>query len=109
MEKAYKEIPPGRGECPVCNGTGRVPTPPEYRKWVNTWKGWQGHREDDDCVNCRNCGGQYMYGTPTGWVALNRETGEPCTHSYVGRNEGRCYTRYSCEYCGDTYHIDSGD
>jgi hypothetical protein len=44
----------------------------------------------------------------TGRVRL-RPDGTPCTHKYFARNAGRCYTVYTCELCGDSYGIDSGD
>ena len=74
------------GICPVCNGTGKT----------------------SDGGLCRNCGGQYMYGTPRGTVRL-REDGTPCTHSYTSKTVGRCLTEYTCEHCGDRFQIDSGD
>ena len=79
-----------KGTCPVCNGTGRVMT-----KALRT-------------EECRNCGGQYMFGSPTGQVNL-REDGTPCKHEYRGNNIGRCLNRYTCIHCGDGYTIDSGD
>jgi hypothetical protein len=74
-----------KGTCPVCNGTGK-------------------HQDRE----CRNCGGQYMYGKATGLVKLNRE-GVPCTHSYRGETVGRCLTDYTCIHCGERHQIDSGD
>lgn len=74
------------GTCPVCNGTLRR----------------------DDGSPCRNCGGQEMYGFPTGQVAL-RPDGTPCTHSYEVSPIGRCLTKYVCIHCWHSYTIDSGD
>lgn len=74
-----------KGVCPCCNGTLKV-----------------------NGRDCRNCGGQYMYGPVTGEVRLNKE-GVPCTHSYESKEIGRCYTRYTCRHCGDQHSIDSGD
>lgn len=73
-----------KGVCPCCNGTLKV-----------------NGRE------CRNCGGQYMYGSPKGVVALNKD-GVPCTHSYESEKLGNCYYGYKCIHCGDSYSIDSG-
>ena len=73
----------GYGVCPVCNGAG------------------------SDGVACRNCGGQSMYGRPTGKVPL-RPDGTPCTHKYKGEVKGRCYTVYTCVHCNHRYDIDSG-
>lgn len=75
------------GVCPVCNGTK-----------VNVGTGQQ----------CRNCGGQQMYGTPTGKVRL-RKDGTPCTHEYTVTKISNCYYQYDCKYCDDTYKIDSSD
>ena len=61
-----------------------------------------------DTLACRNCGAQRMYGQPTGKVRLNKD-GVPCTHSYYSVHVGRCLTRYTCEHCGDSHVIDSGD
>lgn len=80
------------GTCPVCNGTLKSPA-------------WWNEKEMQDC---RNCGGQYMFGSPKGLVRLDKE-GNPCNHSYVGRSTGRCLTTYDCKNCGDSYNIDSGD
>lgn len=79
------------GTCPVCAGTGRVPG-----------------RNANEARACTNCGGQTMSMKATGQVRL-RPDGAPCTHEYVGRNAGRCYTVYTCKHCGDTYSIDSSD
>ena len=74
------------GVCPVCNGTAKS----------------QNDRE------CRNCGGQYMYGRGTGEVYL-RQDGTPCKHEYNSTNIGRCLTRYKCIHCAEQFDIDSGD
>ena len=89
MSKIYSQIPSNYGECPVCNGTGRA-------VYFNS------ERE------CRNCGGQSMFGTPLGYVPL-RNDGSPCKHEYDARNAGRCYTVYTCKHCNYSYDIDSGD
>lgn len=93
--------------CPVCNGTGHMPCPDNIRKYGIS-NGWYGYRAEDDTVTCTNCGGQYQYGVPTGFVSLDKD-GQPCKHFYTAANAGRCYTRYTCEKCGNEYHIDSGD
>lgn len=91
------------GECPVCNGTGRVAAGNEKYKEVSA-----GYDKQTDTLPCRNCGGQTMSAKGTGRVRL-RPDGTPCTHKYFARNAGRCYTVYTCELCGDSYGIDSGD
>jgi hypothetical protein len=95
------------GTCPVCNGSGHMPCPDRLRDYGKK-NGWYGYREEDDTVTCTNCGGQTMYGKPTGKVLL-RPDGTPCTHEYVGVTRGRCYTVYTCKHCGSSYDIDSGD
>lgn len=61
-----------------------------------------------DTLGCDNCGGQYQFSEATGQVSANRD-GVPCTHNYSGESVGRCLTKYTCNYCGDCYRIDSGD
>jgi hypothetical protein len=92
-----------KGICPVCNGSGRQPAGDHQYKHVMA-----GYDQDTDTLACNNCGGQYMYGRPTGEVRLNKDR-QPCTHRYMSRNAGRCLTEYLCEHCGDRYQIDSGD
>lgn len=89
--------------CPVCNGSGRVPAGGGTHKQF-----YAGYDADSDTLGCGNCGGQYMYGRPTGKVRLNTD-GVPCRHRYTSRNAGRCLTDYTCSHCGDHYQIDSGD
>lgn len=96
-----------KGICPVCNGTGHKPCPDNLRAY-GAKNGWYGYRASDDTVTCDNCGGQYMYGNPSGEVNLNKD-GVPCTHEYTSETIGRCYHRHICKHCGDTFHIDSGD
>ena len=67
-----------------------------------------GYDEQTDTLPCNNCGGQYMFGRPTGQVRLNKD-GEPCTHQYVSKYIGRCLTEYFCVWCADKHTIDSGD
>jgi hypothetical protein len=95
------------GTCPVCNGSGRMPTPDNLRRYGEK-NGWYGYDKADDCCTCTNCGGQTMYGKPSGKVRLNKN-GVPCTHKYTSRNVGRCLTEYTCSECGNSYEIDSGD
>ena len=89
--------------CPVCSGTGRLPAG-DYRYKAVT----AGYDPETDTLPCRNCGGQTMYGKPTGQSFL-RDDGTPCTHEYTTRNLGRCYNQYTCKHCGYSYSIDSGD
>jgi len=93
------------GTCPVCNGSGRVALSDRDRKYAPNLYGYD---KETDTVPCRNCGGQTMYGEPTGKVLL-RPDGTPCVHEYVGVQRGRCYTVYTCKHCGSSYDIDSGD
>lgn len=93
--------------CPVCDGTGRMPTPDNLRGYGERF-GWYGYSHDDDKVTCNNCGGQTMSGHPTGKSRL-REDGTPCIHEVVSTNLGRCFNRYTCKHCGYSYDIDCGD
>jgi hypothetical protein len=92
-----------KGTCPVCNGTLRVPAGDNKYKHVTA-----GYDKATDTFACRNCGGQQMFGRPTGEVQL-RPDGTPCTHSYESRTVGRCLTQYTCRHCTSSYQIDSGD
>ena len=92
-----------KGTCPVCNGSGRVPAGDNKYKHVIA-----GYDKATDTFACTNCGGQYMFGRPTGEVRLNRD-GVPCKHKYSSKTVGRCLTEYTCSECGDRYQIDSGD
>ena len=89
-----------KGTCPVCDGTKQVALTESEQRY--SWNQGKTHQD------CRNCGGQYMYGTPRGTVRLNQD-GVPCTHSYKSSNAGRCLTNYDCVHCGDHFQIDSGD
>ena len=91
------------GTCPVCNGTGRRPAGNDQYKQV-----YAGYDKETDTLPCNNCGGQTMYGRPTGRVPL-RPDGTPCKHEYTSATVGRCLTRYTCKHCGSSYEIDSGD
>jgi len=92
-----------KGTCPVCNGSGRVPA--GDAKYKNVIAGYD---RETDTFQCTNCGGQYMFGRPTGEVPLNKD-GDPCRHRYSSKKVGRCLTEYTCENCNDRYQIDSGD
>lgn len=95
----------GYGVCPCCIGTGRVPVPAHSQRYKHVMAGYD---LQTDTLPCSNCGGQYMYGRPSGEVRL-RADGSPCKHEYTSSNAGRCLTNYTCEHCGDRYQIDSGD
>lgn len=91
------------GTCPVCNGKGRVAAGDnKYKQYL------AGYDEATDTLACNNCGGQRMYGRPSGKVPL-RSDGTPCKHEYQSKTVGRSLTRYTCKQCGDSYEIDSGD
>lgn len=94
-------------DCPVCNGTGRMPTPDNLRRYAEQ-NGWYGYSKEDDCCTCTNCGGQTMSGNATGKSYL-RDDGTACVHEYVGYTKGRCWTQYTCKHCGYSYDIDSSD
>lgn len=89
--------------CPVCNGSGRRPAGDDRYKRV-----YASYDEATDTLSCNNCGGQKMFGRPTGKVRANKE-GLPCTHSYTSATVGRCLTRYTCVHCDESFEIDSGD
>ena len=91
------------GICPDCNGTCRLPAGDTRYKSVIS-----GYDHKTDTLPCSNCGGQYMFGRPTGKVKLNA-AGDPCKHIYTSKNVGRCLTEYVCQHCNDRYQIDSGD
>lgn len=93
-----------KGTCPVCNGTHRVAYTGEPR-WAGVTAGYD---LGTNTVPCRNCGGQYMFGRPTGIVSMDY-SGQPCRHEYTSEKAGRCLTEYTCKHCGDRYQIDSGD
>ena len=97
------------GICPCCNGTGHMPCPNEQIRGYGVKNGWYGYRAEDDTVDCTNCGGQYMFGKPTGKVRL-RPDGTPCKHEYsYSKGRWNCTHDYKCVHCSDTYMIDSGD
>jgi DNA-directed RNA polymerase subunit RPC12/RpoP len=78
-----------------------------YAVYTRKYKS-SGYDASDDTINCQNCGGQTMYGNPTGF-SRTRKDGAPCEHEYTGVKRGRCYTVYTCVHCGYSYDIDSGD
>lgn len=95
------ECPSGRGICPVCKGEKEV-----HLTEKELAQSWNKNRKTKPC---RNCGGQYQFGSPSGTVPLNKE-GTPCEHSYQGKStRWRCVTEYICQHCNDSYKIDSGD
>lgn len=97
------ELKKGYGICPVCNGSGRRPAGDYRYKHITA-----GYDAESDTLSCNNCGGQTMFGKPTGQVPL-REDGTPCKHEFKGVSIGRCLTRYTCVHCVSSYEIDSGD
>lgn len=100
-------LPAGCGICPKCQGTGRREVPEHARRYVNVIAGYD---KETDTLACDNCGGQTMFGRAMGYTKKRIETdSEGCSHEYVGRNAGRCYTIYTCKHCSSTYDIDSSD
>lgn len=92
--------------CPKCAGTTRRAIPEHaqpYKKVMATYDA------KTDTFACDNCGGQTMSLAATGFTRPDPATGMGCLHAYVGTAAGRCYTRFACAKCGDTYSIDSGD
>lgn len=93
-------FPRAIGICPVCNGTKRQPYTGKHPV--------AGLSTVDNTIPCQNCGGQYMFGAPSGLVWHNKQD-LPCTHSYECVSSANCLHTYKCQHCGDTYQIDSGD
>jgi hypothetical protein len=98
---------PTSGTCPVCNGSLRSPAGDgPYRHFC------AGYHASDNTFPCQNCGGQKMFGSPSGKVPL-RPDGTPCTHEYHAfKGDNRpysCVHYYRCIHCNDQYEIDSGD
>jgi hypothetical protein len=91
----------GYGVCPVCNGTMQVVLTEKEKSY--SWNKDKTHRD------CHNCGGQYQWGSPKGEVRLRKDNNEPCVHSYIQKNLGRCYNGYTCVHCDDYYTVDSSD
>lgn len=88
--------------CPVCNGTTRMPA---FGQWAATVASYD---PATHTFACTNCGGQRMFGKPSGRVPLDK-AGNPCTHKYAAVDHRNGYTVYLCENCGDIYDIDTGD
>ena len=86
--------------CPICQGTKRQKLRDDEKAFS-----WNRGKEDQDC---RNCGGQYMFGTPTGYTKKDPITGLGCPHSYTAKTVGNCLTEYTCTFCGTKHQIDSG-
>ena len=97
------ELRKGYGICPVCNGSKRRLAGDDKYKHM-----YAGYDKETDTLPCNNCGGQTMFGSPSGQVPL-REDGTPCKHEYKSATVGRCLTRYTCMHCVSSYEIDSGD
>lgn len=91
------------GICPVCNGSKRMSAASIAYK-----SGYRGYDADSDTLPCNNCGGQTMWGEPSGVVSL-RDDDTPCVHEYDCRKKGRCYHVYYCKHCSYSFDIDSGD
>jgi rubredoxin len=90
--------------CPVCNGTTRKPAGDTKYKQVI-----YGYDKANDTLICNNCGGQTMWGKPTGMVYARKDNGQPCVHEYTREQRGRSYVTSTCKHCGYSYDIDSGD
>jgi len=95
-------IPEGKGLCPCCQGSGRMPAGLEWR-----WSA--GYDHATQTITCRNCGGQTMSGVAQGYTRLDPATGLGCLHVWEGHKAGNCYHVYTCTKCGEWYDIDSGD
>lgn len=90
--------------CPVCNGTLRQPAFGTNRQLA------AGYDANTDTFPCQNCGGQRMFGKPTGVVPLDRD-GNPCHHAYEPQRDPSRSSiwHYTCHKCNDTFLIDTGD
>jgi len=98
---SWYPVPKGYDTCPVCQGTGKIEL--TEQELAYKWNTGKTHRA------CCNCGGQDMSGKAMGYTRIDPANGKGCTHSFTGRNAGRCYTIYTCTKCGYNYDIDSGD
>lgn len=96
------------GTCPVCNGTLRQGLEPLNAESEKKWN--RSYDAATETIACQNCMPKGMFAppTPTGIVSLNKD-GEPCKHRFHSETIGRCYHRYTCIHCGDSFTIDSGD
>ena len=91
-------------QCPKCHGTTRIKIPEKIQKFK---KSLPTYDDETDTISCDNCG--YQYGaTPVGIVKTNRD-GQPCLHQYRKTTIGRCYAKFTCNFCDDFYEVDSGD
>lgn len=61
--KIYKTIPDGRAECPVCKGTGRIDAGN-----ISPNNCYAGYDKETHTLQCDNCGAQYMFSSPRGYV-----------------------------------------
>lgn len=95
------------GICPICNGTGRLKADKMEQHAKD--RGWYGYDKETDTKQCTNCGVRGMYAPPPDGKVELRPDGTPCVHKFSGENIGRCYYRYTCEHCGSSHTIDSGD
>jgi hypothetical protein len=95
------EVQPGN--CPVCTGAGRASA--EGQTYARIMAGFDAVT---NTLPCRNCGGQYQWGRPTGNVRL-RPDGTPCTHEYSSQHISRALCGFTCWHCADHFEIDSGD
>lgn len=121
--------PTAQGTCPACDGTTRIPVGEQSRRYLRynaRWGHWgiagyqpagpgpfvDGQGYEGGTLPCTNCGGQTMFGTPTGLVPL-RADGTPCLHTYAEHStpqeRQRGAHRYRCTGCGERNTIDSGD
>ena len=95
--------------CPVCNGNIWIPCEPKD-SWMKDFKYLSYYDPLTNTKQCRNCGGQTMFGVATGMTNIDPNTGLGCVHEYNGEKRGNCYHVYTCKHgCGFQYDIDSGD
>lgn len=87
--------------CPQCLGKGR-----RTAGDLSCKKFMQGYNRFDDSLPCSNCGGQYQFGVPSGFVPLNHQ-GHPCVHQYVLQTVLGFVIRYKCDFCDDEYVVDT--
>ena len=50
---------------------------------------------------------QKVFGDPVGGPRYYKFT--YCKHQYEVKNLGRCYNRYTCRLCNNSFEVDSGD
>jgi hypothetical protein len=100
------------GTCPVCNGTTRRPINEDehyLRNLSSKEASWYGYDKETDTRKCGNCGPRGMFAGPSDGKVHLKPDGLPCKHRYHEETIGRCYHQSTCEHCGDSYTIDSGD